>query len=100
MWTVRLTDAQRDALTALVRAQGELGPSLSAALEELEFARWDELPDAQLPWERVAELAAAQDIGEADVVWDMAGGLPGGSRSSSARGKRRPPARPPQRAGR
>ena len=76
MWTVRLTDAQRDALTAFLRAQAELGPSLSGALEKLELARWDDLPDAALPWDSVAELAAAQGIGEADVVWDLTGGLP------------------------
>lgn len=78
MWTVRISDAQRDALVALLEAQGELGPSLSGALEELELARWDDLPDAELPWDRVAELARAQEIGEADVVWDLAGGLPAG----------------------
>lgn len=89
MWTVRINDAQRDALTALLRAQGELGPSLSAALEELEFARWDELPDAELPWERVAELAAAQGIGEADVVWDLAGGLPAAAAAGVTRRPRR-----------
>ncbi|HWH43228.1 MAG TPA: hypothetical protein VNT32_00715 [Thermoleophilaceae bacterium] len=75
MWTVRLTDAQRDAVAALLRAQPELGPSLEGALEEIDYARWDDLPDARLPWERVAELADAQEIGEADVVWDLCGGL-------------------------
>ena len=38
-------------------------------------ARWDDLPDATLPWDRVAELAARQGIGEADVVWDLAAGM-------------------------
>src|SRR5690349_13648543 len=75
MWSVKLTDSQRDALRALIKAQGEVGPSLSGALEALEFARWDDLPDAELPWERVAELAKLQGIGEADVVWDLAAGL-------------------------
>ena len=74
MWTVRLTDAQRDALQLLLAAQGELGPSLTGALEALELARWDDLPDAELPWEDVAMLAALQGIDEADVVWDMAAG--------------------------
>ena len=74
MWCVRLSDSQRDALRALTRTQGELGPSLKAALEALDYARWDDLPDAHLPWERVSQLAAAQKIGEADVVWDLAGG--------------------------
>jgi hypothetical protein len=74
MWCIRLSDSQRDAVRALIRAQGELGPSLTAALEALDYARWDDLPDAQLPWERVAQLAEAQNIGEADVVWDLAAG--------------------------
>ncbi len=76
MWSVRLTDSQRDAVLALIVAQGELGPSLAGAEEALALARWDELPDAELPWDRVSEMAAAQDISEADVVWDLAVGLP------------------------
>jgi hypothetical protein len=98
MWSVKLTDSQRDALRALLKAQGEVGPSLGGALEALEFARWDELPDAELDWERVSELAQLQGIGEADVVWDLAAGLSSGLRSSS-RVRRRPPVRkqpPPQ----
>jgi hypothetical protein len=64
------------------------------ALEALEFARWDDLPDAALPWERVSELAAAQGISEADVVWDLAAGLPAPARramrrKAAARGQRR-----------
>jgi hypothetical protein len=74
MWTVRMTDAQRDALQLLLAAQGEVGPSLTGALEALELARWDELPDAELPWETVSTLAALQGIDEADVVWDLAAG--------------------------
>ena len=72
MWCVKLSDSQRDAVRALIRAQGELGPSLTATLEALDYARWDDLPDAELPWDTVSELAEAQGIGEADVVWDMA----------------------------
>lgn len=97
MWSVKLTDSQRDALRALLKAQGEVGPSLGGALEALEFARWDELPDAELDWERVSELAQLQGIGEADVVWDLAAGLSG--LKSSSRVRRRPAARnqpPPQ----
>jgi hypothetical protein len=75
MWSVKLTDSQRDALRALLKAQGEVGPSLGGALEALEYARWDDLPEAELDWERVAELALLQGIGEADVVWDLAAGL-------------------------
>jgi hypothetical protein len=76
MWCVKLSDSQRDALRALVREQDECGPALVAALEALELARWDDLPEATLPWERVAELAEKQGIGEADVVWDLAAGMP------------------------
>ena len=76
MWCVKLSDSQRDAVRALIRAQGEVGSSLEGALEALDYARWDDLPDANLPWDRVAELAHAQGIGEADVVWDLAAGMP------------------------
>jgi hypothetical protein len=76
MWCVKLSDSQRDAVRALIQGQDERGPALSAALEALELSRWDDLPDATLPWERVAELAEKQGIGEADVVWDLTAGLP------------------------
>ena len=76
MWCAKLSDSQRDAVRALIRAQGEVGPSLTGALEALDYARWDDLPDAELPWDRVSRLALAQGIGEADVVWDLAAGLP------------------------
>jgi len=75
MWSTRLDDRQRVALCGLLRAQGELGPALTGALEALDLARWDDLPEAELPWERVSGLAAAQGISEADVVWDLASGL-------------------------
>ena len=75
MWCVKLSDSQRDALRALIGAQGEIGPSLTGALEALDYARWDDLPDAELPWDRVSSLAEAQGIGEADVVWDLTRGL-------------------------
>jgi hypothetical protein len=94
MWSVKLTDSQRDALRALIKAQGEVGPSLSGAMEALEFARWDDLPEAELPWDRVSELAMLQGIGEADVVWDLAAGLPTASKTLAVR--RRPsPRKPP-----
>ena len=76
MGSVRLSDAQRDALRGLIEAQGVVGPTLTAACEALELARWDDLPEAALPWERVVELATAQGIGEADVVWDLTAGMP------------------------
>lgn len=76
MWCVKLSDSQRDALRALVREQGAASEALVAALEALELARWDDLPEATLPWERVAELAERQGIGEADVVWDLSARVP------------------------
>lgn len=81
MWNVRLSDKQLEVLKALVRSEERHGPTLTRALEALELARWDELPDAQLPWDRVGELAGQQGISEADVVWDLAGK---GSRQAAA----------------
>ena len=105
MWTVRLTDSQKDAVQALLEAQGEVGPSLAGAIDALGLARWDDLPDARLPWERVSELAKLQGIGEADVVWDLATGMPErvGNRKQPARKtgtgapKRRPASSPSRR---
>jgi hypothetical protein len=97
MWCVKLSDSQRDALRALVHEEDEKGPALAAALEALDLARWDDLPDATLPWERVAELAQKQGIGEADVVWDLAAGMPpapkrrGGHRTALVK-RAKPPA--------
>jgi hypothetical protein len=76
MWCVKLSDSQRDALRAAIKERDEPGQALTGALEALDLARWDDLPDASLPWDRVAELAERQGIGEADVVWDLAAGLP------------------------
>jgi hypothetical protein len=87
MWCVKLSDSQRDALRALIRAQGELGSSLTGALEALDYSRWDDLPDASLPWDRVRELARAQDIGEADVVWDLAAGMAPAAKPKKRGGK-------------
>jgi hypothetical protein len=75
MWSVKLSDSQRDALIALVKTQCEPGRAVTAVLEALSLARWDDLPEASLPWDSVAELARAQGIGEADVVWDLAAGM-------------------------
>ncbi len=80
MWCVKFNDSQRDAVRALIKEQDDCPGALSAALEALDLARWDDLPDATLPWDRVAELAESQKIGEADVVWDLA------ARSRSVRG--------------
>jgi hypothetical protein len=105
MWITRLTDSQRDALKALIAAQGEVGPSLSGAYEALDLARWDDLPEAQLPWDRVAELARTQGCGEADIVWDLAAGMripSGGAAKRAASAKRaaragaRTPGAPPR----
>jgi len=101
MWITRLTDSQRDALKALIAAQGEVGPSLAGAIDALDLARWDDLPEAELPWDRVAELAIAQGCDEADVVWDLAAGMRVPHQSSkraavakrTARTSTRPPAR-------
>jgi hypothetical protein len=76
MWSVKLSDDQREAISVLIKAQGESYDSdLRDALRALELARWDDLPEAALPWDRVVELAVAQGIDEADVVWDLAGGM-------------------------
>lgn len=90
MWCVKLSDSQRDALRALVRDQDRRGPALVAAMEALDLARWDDLPEATLPWERVAELAERQGIGEADVVWDLA------ARAAPGPAKKRVVRKPPR----
>jgi hypothetical protein len=74
MWVVRLSDKQLEVLRALLRSEEHLGPALKGAVEALDLARWDELPDAELPWEEVASAARRQGITEADVIWDLAGG--------------------------
>jgi hypothetical protein len=73
MWVVRLSDKQLEVMKALLRSEEHLGPALSRALDALELARWDELPDAQLPWADIEALASEQGVSEADVVWDACG---------------------------
>ena len=73
MWVVRLTDKQLEVLRALLRSEDHLGPALQRSLEALELARWDDLPDAQLPWSDVSAAARRQGVSEADVVWDLCG---------------------------
>ena len=68
MFVVRLTEKQLEVLRAVLRSEEHLGPALRGALEALELARWDDLPDAQLPWEDVTEAAKRQGISEADVI--------------------------------
>jgi len=87
MWVVKLTDKQLEVLRATLRAEEHLGPALRGALEALELARWDELPDAALPWERVSEEARRQGISEAEVVWDLCGHRAALARSEAETGQ-------------
>ena len=73
MWVVRLSDKQLEVLRALLRSDEHLGPALRGALEALDLARWDDLPEAELPWEEVERTARRQGISVADVIWDLAG---------------------------
>ena len=73
MWVVRLTDKQLEVLRALLRSEEHLGPALQGALEALDLARWDDQPEAELPWDQVADQAERQGISEADVIWDLSG---------------------------
>ena len=97
MWSARFTESQLETLKDLIRIQGEVGNDLEGALEALELARWDDLPEAQLPWSQVVEQAELQGISEADVVWDMSGRKkePAAPRARKAR---KTAARPPKRA--
>jgi hypothetical protein len=73
VWSARFTESQLETLKDLIRIQGEVGSELEAALEALELARWDDLPEAELPWSHVTQQAERQGITEADVIWDMSG---------------------------
>lgn len=73
MWVVRLSEKQLEVLRSLLRAEEHLGPALKGALESLDLARWDDLPDAELPWEEIEITARRQGISPADVIWDLAG---------------------------
>jgi hypothetical protein len=73
MWVVRLSDKQLEVLRALLRSEEHLGPALKGAVEALDLARWDELPEAELPWEEIETIARRQNISPADVIWDLAG---------------------------
>ncbi|HEY1854442.1 MAG TPA: hypothetical protein VGG40_07625 [Solirubrobacterales bacterium] len=73
MWVVRLTDKQLEVLRALLRSEEHLGPALKGAVEALDLARWDDLPEAELPWDEVEIVARRQAISEADVIWDLSG---------------------------
>ncbi len=73
MWVVRLSDQQLEVLRALLRSEEHLGPALQGTVEAIDLARWDELPEAELPWEQVETIARRQGISEADVIWDLSG---------------------------
>ena len=92
MWVIKLTDKQLEVLRAMLRSEEHLGPALRGALEAIELARWDELPDAELPWERVADEARRQGVTEAEVVWDLCGRTPSRPAPTPAQGRRRAPA--------
>ena len=87
MWIVRLTDKQLEVLRALLRAQEHLGPALQRSLQALDLARWDDLPEAELPWEEVSQRAKRQGVSEADVVWDLCGRS---SEAAKARSRSKP----------
>ena len=59
MWCARFTESQLETLKDLIRIQGEVGSDLEGALEALELARWDDLPEAQLPWTQVDRAGGA-----------------------------------------
>jgi hypothetical protein len=73
MWVVRLSDKQLEVLRALLRSEEHLGPALRGAVEALDLACWDDLPQAELPWDEVETIARRQNISVADVIWDLAG---------------------------
>ncbi len=62
MWVVRLTDKQLEVLRALLRSEEHLGPALKGSIEALDLARWDDLPEAELPWEEIETVARRQGI--------------------------------------
>jgi hypothetical protein len=73
MWVVRLSDKQLEVVRAVLRSEEHRGPALEGALEALDLARWDDLPEAQLPWGEVSSAAVRQGVSEADVIWDRCG---------------------------
>ena len=73
MWVVRFSDKQLEVVRAVLRSEEHRGPALEGALEALDLARWDDLPEAQLPWAEVEAEATKQGVSEADVIWDRSG---------------------------
>ena len=72
MWVVRMSDKQLEVLRALLRSEEHLGPALKGAVEALDLARWDELPEAELPWDEIESHRPPPGHLEADVIWDLA----------------------------
>ena len=102
MWCARFTESQLETLKDLIRIQGEIGSELEGALEALELARWDDLPEAQLPWPQVSEQAERAGHQRGGRVWDMSGrkkepAVPRVTQAAQAGQRARPsaPARPP-----
>ena len=62
MWCARFTESQLETLKELIKIQGEVGEDLQGALQALELARWDDLPEAELPWKTVSDQAQLQGI--------------------------------------
>jgi len=73
MWVTRLSDKQLEVVRAVLRSEEHRGPALEGALEALDLARWDDLPEAELPWSEVSTEAVKQGVSEADVIWDRSG---------------------------
>jgi len=73
MWVVRMSDKQLEVLRALLRSEQHLGPALDLAPRNPGVEPWDELPEAELPWEEVETAARTQGCSPADVIWDRAG---------------------------
>jgi hypothetical protein len=73
MWVIRLSDKQLEVVRAVLRSEEHRGPALEGALEALDLARWDDLPEAELPWTEVQAEASKQGVSEADVIWDRCG---------------------------
>jgi hypothetical protein len=93
VWSARFTEGQLETLKDLIRIQGETGSELKGALEALELARWDDLPEAELPWGSVSDEAARQGITEADVIWDLSGRRKEPASAQTKRARKQP-ARP------
>src|SRR6201989_3046181 len=88
MWVVRFSDKQLEVVRAVLRSEEHRGPALEGALEALDLARWDELPEAELPWPEVSSSAKRQGISEA-------GGTAPPQRGRKPRGRVSPETSPP-----